>query len=274
MTMTTPPVLLKGDDLFEEEMSTPTYDRAREISKYLLMHYGRVEDMFADPGHPLAPAHGYPERLSRLLQAAAARTGVRVASMLDIGCNVGGVTHALGGWVEELVVGVDLSPRAIEIAQALTGSGGGVFSVAQLGPYTEDVEFRLPRSRARVRFEVGDGTAIRGRDGGYDAVLLSNVLDRVADPAACLAQFSESEAVLRRGGLLMVACPWSWYPEYSHPGAWLGSARDGTSSESALKTLLSADFDLVDERNEPGVLRQNPREYDYFEAQVTIWHKR
>lgn len=274
MTTTTPLVLLKNDDLFDEDVTTPTYDRAREISKYLLMHYGSVGDVFDDPQHLLAAAHGYPARLSEMLRNAAARTGSQVRSVLDIGCNVGGVTHALGEWAEDLVVGVDLSARAIEIAQALSGGRGGVFSIAQLGPYSRQVEFRLPQPRAEVRFEVGDGSALAGREGGYDAVLLSNVLDRVPDAAQCLAQFSETEQVLRSGGLLMVACPWSWYPEYSHPGAWLGSARDGISSETALKALLSTDFDLVDERDQAGVLRQNPREYDYFEAHVTVWHKR
>ncbi|MDI5967270.1 class I SAM-dependent methyltransferase [Streptantibioticus silvisoli] len=274
--MSIPPVLLKSDELFGEDRSEGLYDKSREISRYLLMHYGEPTDVFDRSSHPLAAAHGYPGRLSRMLEEAARATGTRVADMLDVGCNVGGVTHALSTWVADRVVGVDISPRSIEIARALTRGRGGSFSVAELGPFTRDIVLTLPEpaGRAAVEFEVGDAGALRGTDGGYDAVLLSNVLDRVDDPAACLAQFSGPAGILRGGGLLMIACPWSWYPEFSHPGVWLGSAHDRTSSAQALEQLMRDGYDLVAEQDQPGVLRQNPREYDYFEAHVTIWKKR
>jgi SAM-dependent methyltransferase len=271
-----PQVLVKTDELFQPEQSTSQYDRAREISKYLLMHYGSHDDVFDRAGHPLADAHGYPGRLSDVLRTAAHRTDTAVRCALDVGCNVGGVSHALSTWVADRVVGVDISTRSVEVARALTVGGGGVFSIVEQGPLTKDVEVRLPgeHRRARVEFEVGDGAALRPGAEPFDAVLLSNVLDRVADPAACLAQFSADDRLLRAGGLLMIACPWSWYPEYSGADAWLGSARDDTSSEAALKNLLSRAFTLLDERDEAGVLRQNSREYDYFEAHVTVWQKR
>ncbi|MFF1839712.1 class I SAM-dependent methyltransferase [Streptomyces sp. NPDC058231] len=270
-----PPVLLKSDELFGDDKTGLLYDKSREISRYLLMHYGGVDDVFDRPRHPLAEAHGFPQRLSQMLRDSAARTGSRVRRMLDVGCNVGGVSHALSAWVEELVVGIDISPRSIEIAQTLARSGGGTFSIAELGPFTRDIELRLPAvgDRAEVRFEVGDAGALDALPGGCDAVLLSNVLDRVDDPAACLEQFSATSDILRPGGLLMIACPWSWHPEFSHPGTWFGSAEDRTSSEDALKRLLKDGFTLVDEADQAAVLRQNPREYDYFEAHVTVWQK-
>jgi SAM-dependent methyltransferase len=271
-----PEVLLKSDELLEPDGTTSQYDRAREISKYLLMHYGAAADVFDNPGHPLAAAHGYPTRLSDALREAATRTGTEVRTVLDVGCNVGGVSQALSTWVREQVVGIDISPRAVEVAQAVSVGGGGVFYVAQLGPFSREVQVRLPADepKADVVFRVGDGAALNEVDGVYDAVLLSNVLDRVHDPVACLRQLSDSERTLRKGGLLMVACPWSWYPEYSDPASWLGSPSTETTSETALKLQLSPDFDLITETDEPCVLRQNPREYDYFEAHITIWRKK
>lgn len=274
--MLVPPVLLKSDELFGEDCSSAIYDKAREISKYLLMHYGEPEDAFDRTPHPLAMAHGYPQRLSRLLESCAADTRTTVRRALDAGCNVGGLSHALSTWVTDLVVGVDISPRTIEVARALTRQGGGTFSIAELGPFTRQVMFRVPPggAMARVEFELDDAGDLRPHDTPFDAIVLSNVLDRVEDPAACLRQFSVSAELLRPGGLLMIACPWSWYPEFSHPGTWLGSARDNTTSEHTLKRMLSSEFDLLVEVDEPGVLRQNPREYDYFEAHVTVWKKR
>lgn len=273
--MTLPPALLKGDELFEHDASAP-YDASRDLSKYLLMHYGSLSDLFNRDAHPLARAHDYCQRLSDLLRSCAEQTGTTVTRALDVGCSVGGVTHALSGWVRDEVIGVDVSQRSVEIAQTLTEHGGGTFAITEQGPFYREVSFRVADQgeRANVVFEVGDGNALRVREEPFDAVVLSNVLDRVAQPAACLEQFAASTDILRAGGLMMVACPWSWYPEYSHPNEWLGNAATGVASEEALKSLLSEGFELLAEVDEPGVLRQNPREYDYFESHVTVWRKR
>lgn len=274
--MTVLPVLLKGDELFEKEQSNDPYGASRDLSKYLLMHYGELDDVFQHPQHPLAIAHGYPQRLSTMLEDCARRTGTRVTRALDVGCSVGGISTALSAWVEDLVVGLDSSQRSVEIAQSLVRHGGGVFSVIEQGPFVREIQFQLPEParRGRLEFEVGDGCAVRPPDVAYDAALLSNVLDRVDDPLACLAQFSDTDRILRAGGLLMISCPWSWYAEFSHPRTWFGSADGSVTSDEALKEILRADFDLVMESDEAGVLRQNPREYDYFESHVTIWQKR
>jgi 2-polyprenyl-3-methyl-5-hydroxy-6-metoxy-1,4-benzoquinol methylase len=270
------PVLVESNELFGRDIAADTYDGSREISRYLLMHYGAATDVFDDPGHPLAPAHGFPLRLSRVLESAARCNGLLVARMLDAGCNVGGVTHELSSWVEQLVVGVDLSERAVEIARTIAMSGGGTYSISELGPFTREIDLRVPAAegRAAVRFEVGDAGALEAGDDPYDAVLLSNVLDRVGNPAACLAQFTDDDRLLRPGGMLAVACPWSWLPEYSDSRRWLGSPEERVNSEGALKSLLSGrGFALADEVNLDGVLRQNAREYDYFDAHVTVWIK-
>ncbi|MFC6087402.1 methyltransferase domain-containing protein [Sphaerisporangium aureirubrum] len=274
--MAIPPVLLKEDELLQDETTSSAYETARDISKYLLMHYGSIEDAFERPHHPLAPSHGLPRRLSEVLELVALRTGTSVSSVLDVGCSVGGISHALSTWVKDVVVGIDSSVRSIEVAQSLTRHGGGTFSVAQLGPFFREVQVTLPAAerRARVEFEVDDACALAAPHRPFDAVILSNVLDRVKDPELCLKQFTDSARILRRGGLLMVACPWSWYPEFSSPETWFGSSSNGTTSEQVLKNILSADLDLMLEKDEAGVLRQNPREYDYFEAHVTVWRKR
>ncbi|GIH09759.1 hypothetical protein Rhe02_78260 [Rhizocola hellebori] len=273
--MTMPPVLLKGDELLEHDTGAQ-YDTSRDLSKYLLMHYGRLEDQFDRRKHPLAAAHGYCQRLSDLLQNSAQRTKTPVARAFDIGCNVGGLSHALSRWVTDEVVGIDVSPRSISIAKSLTEHGSGTFSVIEQGPFYREVRIQVaePSERARLTFEVGDANMLRPKGDPFDAVILSNVLDRVWQPVECLRRLSESNDILRSGGLLMVACPWAWFAEYSHPSEWLGSAATRTPSAQAMKALLEKDFDLVTESDEAGVLRENPREYDYFESHVTVWHKR
>ncbi len=273
--MTVPPVLLKGDELLEHDPGAQ-YDTSRDLSKYLLMHYGSLEENFERTSHPLAYAHGYCQRLSDLLQSCAARTGTEVARALDVGCNVGGLSHALSRWVRDEVVGIDASSRSVGIATELTANGGGTFSVIEEGPFYREVRIRVadPGERAMLRFAVGDANTLQAQEHAFDAVVLSNVLDRVWRPEACLAQLSASVDFLRAGGLMMVSCPWAWLAEYTPPGEWLGSSANRTPSAEALKTLLCEDFDLLVESDEPGVLRENPREYNYFESHVTVWRKR
>ncbi|MBZ9640905.1 bifunctional 2-polyprenyl-6-hydroxyphenol methylase/3-demethylubiquinol 3-O-methyltransferase UbiG [Streptomyces sp. PSKA30] len=161
-----------------------------------------------------------------MLRECTVRAGTDVARALDVGCNVGGLSYALSEWVGDQVVGVDISPRAVDVAKAVARNRGGTFHVAEQGPFTREVRIRLNRaaSRADLAYEVRDAERLRGFAIGFDAVVLSNVLDRVNDPTAYLGQFLDSADVLRSGGLLMVACPWSWEPRFSHPDAWLGSA--------------------------------------------------
>ena len=272
--MKNPPVLIKGDELFLNEIAEDHYETSRDLSKYLLMHYGSPEDVFESPHHPLAFAHGYPERISRILQSAALAKGVTVSRALDVGCSVGGVAHALSRWVDTLVCGVDASARSIDVATTLTQNEGGTFGVVQQGPYSRYVSVRVsgPESGPEVGFEVGDACDLHYEE-QFDAVILSNVLDRVAHPGECLRQFEADDGPLRRGGLLLIACPWSWYPDYSRPEEWFGSARDEITSEDDLKTRMSGGFTMVHESDQPAVLRQNPREYDYFNAHVTVWEK-
>jgi SAM-dependent methyltransferase len=268
------PTLVKGDELLLDDSLEDVYEASRDISKYLLMHYGSLEDVFGERDHPLAMAHGYPQRLSRVLQLAASRTETRVLRALDVGCSVGGVSHALSGWVEEQVLGLDVSARSIDVASSLTLHGGGTFGVIQQGPFSQEVTFRVrdESERCEVGFQVGDACDLDGL-GSFDVVVLSNVLDRVPDPGGCLDQFLTEGGPLSSGGLLVVACPWSWYPEFSKPEKWFGSPDGSMSSEDHLKERLKAGFSLVHEGDEPAVLRQNPREYDYFNAHVTVWKK-
>src|SRR3954447_7667762 len=183
-------VLVKNDELFAHDLSAQPYDQPREISQYLLTHFGSFGDLFGRPGHPLGAAYGYPHRLSAVLRAAAETAGVTVRRALDVGCNVGGLSVQAACWVQDLVLGVDLSPRAIQVARSVVRHGGGVFSVMESGPFTRQVEIRLPVGAvlARLEFAVADAGELTGLPasiaaGGFAAGLLSNVLERVDDPA-------------------------------------------------------------------------------------------
>lgn len=261
------PLLVNRDSLTVAD--DDTYDGPRQLAKYLLMHYGTSEETFPDSRHVLASSYGFIQRLSNSLRLTAVHHDTRISRVLDVGCSVGGLSTFLAGWVDAQICGIDVSTSSIEVARQLAAAGGGDYDITTDGAAFERLKIRLVEGLCSRRFDVGDASHISVPESPFDAVVLSNVLDRVPDPESCLKQLT-NEQLLRRGGLLMIACPWSWYPTFSHPAKWLGGP-DGTTAQDHLAELLLPDFDLIREHETSGVLRQNIREYDYFDAHTSIW---
>lgn len=103
--------------------------------------------------------------------------------LLDAGCGTGGLVRDLrAAFPGAVVVGLDFSPRACELARARTGA--------------EIVE--------------GSVTALPFADGSFDAVVSADVVCQVEDGARALREFAR---VVRPGGAVLVNVPayrWLW----------------------------------------------------------------
>jgi 2-polyprenyl-6-hydroxyphenyl methylase/3-demethylubiquinone-9 3-methyltransferase len=102
--------------------------------------------------------------------------GWRGLSVLDLGCGGGFMAEALAQRGAK-VVGVDPSAPAIEAAREHARAAG-----------------------LAIDYRVGTGEAIPAADQSLDCVVIVDVLEHVADPAAVLA---EIHRVLKPGGLLL-----------------------------------------------------------------------
>merc|ERR1711998_72905 len=75
--------------------------------------------------------------------------------------------------------------------------------------------------RDRVSFHVGDACELSadfesgkfGKD-KFDVVVMSNLLCRLPDPLACLDGLATS---VNKDGIVVMATPFSWLEEYTHP---------------------------------------------------------
>ncbi|MBB5871739.1 5-histidylcysteine sulfoxide synthase [Allocatelliglobosispora scoriae] len=256
-------------------MDADPYATRAMLDRYLLMHFASEQEMFELPDHPLAPAHAYPQRIAELLMREADRVGVHLNRVLDVGCAVGACSFALAEGGVPSVVGVDRSATFIDAARALADGEAVPYDRIDQGSVTTRLYARKPATAvAEFDFLVGDALALPDELGTFDAVVLANLLDRLVDPEACLRQFSGAGRLLRRGGLLLVASPWSWLTGPAAPELWLGGRDRSLRSEYALRSILATDFDLVAESDEAAILRDHVRHYEFLSADVTVWRKR
>jgi 5-histidylcysteine sulfoxide synthase/putative 4-mercaptohistidine N1-methyltranferase len=251
------------------------YETDSALAQYLLLHYGTDQDCLGSSARLLRHAHGFPQRVARLLLDTAQTHGVHVTRALDLGCAVGGSTFELSTRIDD-VVGVDAGTRFIDTARELARTGHLVYQRTDQGERTTtEVATTDPTAcRRHVRFEVADACALPADLGRFDAVLVANLLCRLNRPRACLAQFLGESVLIRPGGLLLLATPWSWSPEYTAREEWLGATAATGSSEDVLQEILSVEYDLVLEADDEVVLRDHERRFQYIRPQVTVWKRR
>jgi SAM-dependent methyltransferase len=141
-----------------------------------------LRDFYEDPAVPVAS--GAPRTLRQARVLAAALTGTRRATVLDVGCGDGSAAATAARLLPgHRLVGVDWSQDALRRAAD-----------------------RVPEV---VRGEL-TGHGLPFGDAAADAVLLSEVIEHLVDPDAAL---DELRRVLRPGGHLMLSTPnlAAWY---------------------------------------------------------------
>jgi putative 4-mercaptohistidine N1-methyltranferase len=254
-------------------MSFPAYyESERGLSEYLLFHYGTPEQTLPWAFGP-ATALAYPVRcVTECVDRARLPAGARA---LDLGCAVGRSAFELARYCAE-VVGIDSSPRFVEVARRLQRCGFLPYAYVEEGALTVSSEAVVPAEidRPRVRFEVGDAQALRPELGAFDVVLLANLLDRLPDPRRCLATLP---GLVRPGGQLILTTPCTWLEDYTPRPHWLGGFEENGRPVRTLETLqraLGADFILARSLDLPFLLREHARKFQWSVALATVWVRR
>jgi putative 4-mercaptohistidine N1-methyltranferase len=129
--------------------------------------------------------------------------------------------------------------------------------------------------RSRVSFRQADACGLPAELVDFDAVLLANLLCRLPNPKALLGRLGGPRGLVKPGGLLAIFSPYSWLEAFTPPEAWLGGyERDGqpVRTATALGEFLRAEgFELLREADEPLVIRDHARKYQYIVAHATLW---
>jgi putative 4-mercaptohistidine N1-methyltranferase len=246
-------------------MSTPFYETDAALAQYLLFHYGTAEE-----NCPLLPAAreacGFPVRCvtEPLRHVRPART----RRALDLGCAVGRSSFELARHFDE-VTGIDFSHRFIDAARTMQRDGEMRFHAAREGLARDEFCVALPADipRERVDFETGDACALRDDLGAFDLVLMANLIDRLPDPARCLAQLP---ALVAPGGALIITSPYTWLEEYTPRERWLDQ---GGGTLAALRDKLAPAFTLAHAFDLPMLIRDHRRKYQWTVTEASVWER-
>jgi SAM-dependent methyltransferase/uncharacterized protein YbaR (Trm112 family)/predicted N-acetyltransferase YhbS len=234
-----------------------------------------VTGFFLEPssGQLSPPTNNYYSDLINLL-------GNRVTSKslaLDLGCSVGRLSRMLATKAK-FVIGVDLSFAQIKIAREVLLTGGASISlgrskVSSSGIKGEEISIKLEEDdQANLEFIVADATLLPFRDGAFDVICTSSVIDRVPDAEDFIKNVKR---VAHDGTTLLITSPFDWSDKFTPKENWLGFKAFGTSegaSEEALKELVRRNqFSLLEEQNILWATFRDKRHHSVWNVYVAVF---
>jgi putative 4-mercaptohistidine N1-methyltranferase len=239
------------------------YESARVLAEYLLFHYGSAEEILP-PGR-VWPA-GMREALDFPRRSAAYFAADPVERGLDLGCAVGRSTFEMARSCRH-VTGIDFSHNFIAAAETLRRGQSLDYDRHDEGSLSTRLTARPPAGIARdhLRFQQGDAMHLPADLGSFDRVHAANLLCRLPAPQLLLDRLP---ALVKPGGQLVLATPCTWLEEFTPPANWPPAA-----TLDWLTAPLAADFLLERRAEEPFLIRETARKFQWTSALVTVWRR-
>lgn len=235
------------------------YETDKLLAEYLLFHFAKPEEI-------LPWEFGPHEALDYPLRVANHFSKGEVARGLDIGCAVGRSSYEMSRHCQE-VIGIDYSHAFAKAAEAIKEGPRAIPRLEEAHQNTElTVSLPVGLEPTRCTFEQGDAMNLRRDLGTFDRVLAANLICRLTHPEKFLSRLPD---LVNPGGEVVLATPCTWLEDFTPPENWpQGSTTDW------LKSTLSESFELVGECNEPFLIRETARKFQWTVALVTKWQRR
>lgn len=241
----------------------PIYESTKILSEYLLFHYGSEREILPpERAWPagMRDALGFPQRTVAHFAAGT------VARGLDLGCAVGRSTFEMARACDE-VIGIDFSHAFISAAEALRRGEALEYERLEEGRLRTKLSARRPAGipAEAVRFQQGDALDLPADLGSFDRVHAANLLCRLREPLRLLDRLP---ALVKPGGELVLATPCSWLEEFTPPENW-----PPTATFDWLQELLIPAFALVSQAEEPFLIRETARKFQWTSSLVSVWRR-
>jgi 5-histidylcysteine sulfoxide synthase/putative 4-mercaptohistidine N1-methyltranferase len=197
---------------------------------------------------------------------------------LDIGCAIGRSSFELAREFDE-VVGLDFTARFISLATRMKEDKKIGYEIVDEGELTTKKivslkEFGLEDEAEKVSFFQADACNLKPHYHGYDLIFAGNLIDRLYAPKKFLKDIHER---LNDGGMFILTSPYTWLEEFTKKEDWIGGFRkDGEIFRTldGLKEVLGKDFNLLDTKDIPFVIRETSRKHQHTVAQMSVWQKK
>ena len=239
------------------------YESGKLLSEYLLFHFGEDHEILP-PEVPWPPgmheALGFPVRTVSHFCPSGAESG------LDLGCAVGRSSFEMARTCDH-VTGVDFSHSFVHAAERLrSGEAVAYERLEEAGRHTP-LAATMPAGMdpSRLRFLQGDAMHLPADIGSFDRVHAANLLCRLFKPRLLLDRLP---SLVRPGGELILATPCTWLAEFTPPQNW----PDGDTLGWLVRSLEPA-FELVRHLDEPFLIRETARKFQWTRSLVTIWRR-
>jgi putative 4-mercaptohistidine N1-methyltranferase len=239
------------------------YESDKLLAEYLLFHYGTADEI-------LPPGRAWPAGMADALDFTSRTTacfspGPRHRG-LDLGCAVGRSTFEMAHTCDH-VTGIDFSQSFIHAAEALRLGKPLEYERHDEGRQHTRLLARPPAGipAERLLFLQGDAMNLPPDLGSFDRVHAANLLCRLTEPNRLLVRLP---ALVVPGGELVLATPCSWLEEFTPPENW----PPGSTFDWLLASLTPA-FSLLRRTEEPFLIRETARKFQWTTSLVTVWRR-
>ncbi len=239
------------------------YESAKVLADYLLFHYGTELEI-------LPPERAWPTGMREALhfpqRTVTHFTPGPVERGLDLGCAVGRSTFEMARSCAA-VIGIDFSRAFIDAAEALRQGEALAYERLEEGRLHTRLLARRPDGVAgdNIRFAQGDALDLPPDLGSFDRVHAANLLCRLREPRRLLDRLP---ALVKPGGELVMATPCSWLEEFTPPANWPPCA-----TFDWLQATLTPGFSLERHAEEPFLIRETARKFQWTSALVSVWRR-
>ncbi|ESO12340.1 hypothetical protein HELRODRAFT_63046 [Helobdella robusta] len=247
-------------------------ETSRNLHEYLTLHYASPKDVIGPWVNSIREEFiSFPKRCADLCIHHGNTFNVNA---LNIGCAVGRSSFELAKAYDH-VLGIDHSNLFIDTCNILKEKGSLSYLSLIEGELYDNLEATVDPSidRTKVGFQHGDACALPLNLGQFDCVLASNVICKLKMPLNFLNRLPQ---LISSTGILVISTSYSFSKEYTPRENWIGGFKtlDGSfTGFDGIKKCLEKHFHLVDEINQPMLIKQTKREFQLTFNHIQIWKK-
>jgi len=234
------------------------YETDALLTDYLLFHYGSAEE-FIPWQHAPSSALFFPIRTTHYAE------GKHYERALDLGCAVGRSSFEISRYAKQ-VIGMDYSHAFIDAANKIKNDGSMAYRRSHDGDNIYTATRPEDSNPERITFKQGDALAIRNDIGKFDLIHASNLVCRLPDPELFLRLLA---TLTHSGSKVILATPFSWLETYTPK-----DKQPKGDSWQWLLDQMNEHFLLETYEDEPFMIREHERKYQFVISRVSVWKRK